>query len=119
MLDAHDCDSTDLADNGKQVQFKNANGGSNLGDDGAIIKLNVAAPSKDVGTVVLKATGQNGGSGCGAITTIINLLGVIKERDRASWAARSLVRWRRVQLQRIPECPRLLHRLGAQWTASN
>jgi hypothetical protein len=40
------------------------------------------------------------------------LFGVIRERERASWAARSLVRWRRGQLQRILECPRLLHRLG-------
>jgi hypothetical protein len=32
-----------------------------------------------------------------------------RERERASWAARSLVRWRRGQLQRILECPRLLH----------
>jgi hypothetical protein len=33
----------------------------------------------------------------------INLLSVINKRERASWAARSLVRWRRGQLQRILE----------------
>jgi hypothetical protein len=54
------------------------------------------------------------GNGSKSISMSINLLGVISERERASWAARSLVRCRRGQLQRILECPRLLHRLGAR-----
>jgi hypothetical protein len=44
----------------------------------------------------------------------INLLSVINKRERASWPARSLVRWRRGQLQRILEVPRHLQHLGSQ-----
>jgi hypothetical protein len=62
---------------------------------------------------------QNRKIGAIGTSSRINLFGVISERERASWAARSLVRWRRGQLRRILECPRLHYRLGAQWTASN
>jgi hypothetical protein len=48
---------------------------------------------------LLKLNFTDATSGFGSI----NLLSVINKRERASWLARSLVRWRRGQLQRILE----------------
>ena len=61
--------NTDLAGDGKLIEFKNAASGeahSTLSDDGAIVKLNLAAPAKDEGVVTLTVTGKKANSGCGA-----------------------------------------------------
>ena len=59
---ANHCKSPVISAAGKIIKFSNLDGSTTIGDDAAIIKLNFAAPSKDVGTVLVVPKGQSVGS---------------------------------------------------------